>query len=242
MKRNKKGPDEKEKAAEKTGQKKKKRLRAVLIITAALLAAAIILPLAANFIITGKYGKLIDTAPDGERFDCILILGAKVFDDGSVSAMLADRLDRGIELYFAGVSGKILVSGDHGTQGYDEVNAMKEYCVLRGVPEEDVFMDHAGFSTYESIVRAKKVFKCESVMIVSQRYHLFRALYIASSIGLRAYGASAAQIRYAGYRYREAREFLARCKDVFYVVFNVSPKYLGDEIPITDNGNLTNDK
>ena len=119
---------------------------------------------------------------------------------------------------------------------------MKAYCVDRGVPSEDVFMDHAGFSTYESVVRAKEVFLCESVMIVSQKYHLFRALYIACSIGLYAYGASAAKTVYAGNKYREAREFLARVKDIGSVIFRPSPSYLGDPIPINENGNITNDK
>ena len=220
----------------------KKKAGRIIKIASAVLVITAVLPFAANAAVTGVYGKLIDTAPEGEKFDCILILGAKVFSDGSVSAMLADRLDRGIELYFAGVSDKILVSGDHGTEGYDEVNAMKEYCVQHGVPSEDVFMDHAGFSTYDSVVRAKKVFLCESVMIVTQKYHLFRALYIASSIGLRAYGASAAPTVYAGNKYREVREFAARVKDIGSVIFNASPAYLGDPVPIRDNGNITNDR
>lgn len=214
----------------------------MLKVCAVILMILIALPLTANAVMTGVYGKLIDSAPEGEKFDCILILGAKVFPDGSVSAMLADRLDCGIELYFAGVSDKILVSGDHGTEGYDEVNAMKEYCISRGVPSEDVFMDHAGFSTYESIVRTEKVFMCKSVMIVSQRYHLFRALYIASSTGLYAYGASADAAAYAGREKREIRECAARIKDIISVVFKVSPKYLGDPVPISGNGDITNDK
>ena len=224
-------------------KKEKKKTAGIIIrIAVIVLLVLLLLPLAANAAVTGIYGKRIDTAPDNEKFDCILILGARVFDDGSVSAMLEDRLDRGIERYFAGVSNKILVSGDHGTEGYDEVNAMKAYCVDRGVPSEDVFMDHAGFSTYESVVRAKEVFLCESVMIVSQKYHLFRALYIACSIGLYAYGASAAKTVYAGNKYREAREFLARVKDIGSVIFRPSPSYLGDPIPINENGNITNDK
>lgn len=221
---------------------RKRRVKTALKITAATLILLVVFSFAANAAVTGVYGKLIDSAPQGEKFDCILILGAKVFSDGSVSAMLSDRLDRGIELYFAGVSDKILVSGDHGTESYDEVNAMKAYCVARGVPSENIFMDHAGFSTYDSVVRAKKVFLCESVIIVTQKYHLFRALFIANSIGLHAYGASAAPTVYAGNKYREAREFLARVKDIGSVVFRVSPTYLGSAVPISENGDVTNDK
>lgn len=221
---------------------RKRRVKTALKITAVTLILLVVFSFAANAAVTGVYGKLIDTAPQGEKFDCILILGAKVFSDGSVSAMLSDRLDCGIELYFAGVSDKILVSGDHGTENYDEVNAMKAYCVARGVPSENIFMDHAGFSTYDSVVRAKKVFLCESVIIVTQKYHLFRALFIANSIGLHAYGASAAPTVYAGNKYREAREFLARVKDIGSVVFRVSPAYLGSAVPISENGDVTNDK
>ena len=156
--------------------------------------------------------------------------------------MLADRLDRGIELYFAGASDRIIVSGDHGSDGYDEVNTMKAYCVQRGVPSEAVFMDHAGFSTYDSVVRAKQVFLCESVLIVTQKYHLYRALYIADSTGLYAYGASAAQVRYAGQSKRDLREYAARVKDVVYVTLGKKPVYLGETVPITGSGDVTNDK
>ena len=208
----------------------------------AVIALFAVLSLCANAVMVGVYAKKIDSAPDGKKFDCILILGAKVFENGSVSAMLADRLDRGIELYFSGVSDKILCSGDHGTDGYDEVNAMKAYCVSHGVPSEDVFMDHAGFSTYESVIRAKLVFGCRSVMIVTQKYHLYRALYIAGSTGLDAFGSAADTVRYPGQTVREIREYAARCKDIGYVFAGAYPKYLGDAIPITGDGNATNDK
>ena len=118
---------------------------------------------------------------------------------------------------------------------------MKAYCVAAGVPSEDVFMDHAGFCTYDSVVRAKEVFMCESVLIVTQKYHLYRALYIASSVGLECEGASASARTYAGQRMRDAREFLARVKDVASVTLHVSPAYLGEPVPITGSGDGTND-
>ncbi len=225
--------------------KKKERGRArkiIIIVIVSLLLVCAAFSVGVNVYMTSSYKKLTDTAPDGEKFDCILILGAKVFESGGVSAMLADRLDRGIELYFAGVSDRILVSGDHGRTEYDEVNTMKAYCVERGVPSEAVFMDHAGFSTYESIVRAKEIFGCESVMIVTQEYHLYRALYIAKAKGLYAYGASASKQTYTGQTKRDMREFAARIKDVFSVIFSVKPTYSGEKIPISGSGDATNDK
>lgn len=111
--------------------------------------------------------------------DAILVLGCGVRPDGSPSLMLRDRLETGLQLYEAGAAPKLLLSGDHGSIGYDEVNAMKDYVLERGVPSEDVFLDHAGFSTYESMYRARDVFQAQRVIIVSQRYHLYRAVYDA---------------------------------------------------------------
>lgn len=225
--------------------KNKKRCRVwkiILIAAAAVVLVSVAFSVSVNVYMTSAYKKLIDTAPENKKFDCILILGAKVFDGGGVSAMLADRLDKGIELYFAGVSDKILVSGDHGQTEYDEVNTMKAYCVERGVPSDAVFMDHAGFSTYDSIVRVREIFECQSVMIVTQEYHLYRALFTAKSTGLDAYGASASTRAYAGQTKRDVREFAARVKDVLYVAFSVKPSYLGEKIPISGSGDSTNDK
>ena len=167
-----------------------------------------------------------------EKPDCILILGAGL-RNGYPSPMLQERLDLGAALYFAGASDKILVSGDNGTHYYNEVQAMEDYLIDElGVPKEAIVKDHAGFSTYESMVRAKKIFCVESAVIVTQRYHLFRAVYIASRMGIRAYGADAHRTSYSGRYYREARECLARVKDFFYCIFKPDPTYLGEQIPI----------
>ena len=109
-----------------------------------------------------------------ESVDCVIVLGCLVKSDGAPSDMLSDRLSRGVELYELGVSQKLLMSGDHGREEYDEVNAMKRFAVDRGVAAEDVFMDHAGFSTYESMYRAKEIFGARRVVIVTQGYHLYR--------------------------------------------------------------------
>lgn len=174
--------------------------------------------------------------------DCILVLGCGVWEDGTPSHMLEDRLKRSLELYEQGASEKLLMSGDHGREDYDEVNVMKSFAVDRGVPSENVFMDHAGFSTYESIYRAKEIFGAEKIIIVTQGYHLYRAIYIAQALGLEAYGVASDYRGYAGQLLRDLREILARIKDMGTCLVKPEPTYLGDEIPIWGNGDITNDK
>lgn len=175
-----------------------------------------------------------------EDVDCILVLGCGVRPDGSPSLMLQDRLDAGLALYEAGAAPKLLMSGDHSRADYDEVNAMKDYAMAAGVPSQDVFMDHAGFSTYESMYRARDVFCAQTVLIVSQGYHLYRAVYDARALGLDAYGAAAEDIPYAGQILRDLREILARCKDFFYCLLQPEPTFLGEAIPVSGNGDLSN--
>ena len=176
-----------------------------------------------------------------EDIDCIIILGAGIWGD-KPSPMLEDRLLQGIELYNNNVSTKIIMSGDHGREEYDEVNIMKEFAIEKGVPSENIFMDHAGFSTYESIYRAKEIFEADKIVIVTQKYHLYRALHIANSLGIEAYGVGADSRQYVGAMYRELREILARNKDFVKCLFKPEPTYLGETIPVSGNGNATNDK
>ena len=172
--------------------------------------------------------------------DCIIILGAGIWED-KPSPMLEDRLLEGIKLYQNSVSDKIIMSGDYGRREYDEVNIMKNYAIEKGIPSENIFMDHAGFSTYESIYRAKDIFEAKKVVIVTQEYHLYRALYIANQLGLEAYGVGADPRQYVGATYRELREILARDKDFIKCIFKPKPTYLGDTIPVSGNGDITND-
>lgn len=175
--------------------------------------------------------------------DCILVLGAGVHGT-TLSHMLEDRVLTGISLYELGSAPKLLMSGDHGQDNYDEVNAMKDYAKNKGVPSEDIFMDHAGFSTYESMYRARDIFGCKKIIIISQKYHLHRAIYVAEYLGLEAYGVDSQLRPYAVDTniYNTIREFLARNKEFIYVRLNPTPTYLGEPIPISGNGNLTNDK
>lgn len=174
--------------------------------------------------------------------DCILVLGCGVWDDGTPSHMLEDRLKRGVSLYDLGAAPKLLMSGDHGRTNYDEVNAMKIYAVDAGIPSENVFMDHAGFSTYESMYRAKEIFQVKKMIIVSQGYHLYRAIYIAESMGIEAYGVASDYRSYVGQSTRDLREMLARVKDFGTCILKPEPTYLGEAIPIWGDGNLTNDE
>ena len=176
-----------------------------------------------------------------QQVDCILVLGCQVKADGVPSHMLEDRLRRGVALYEAGAAPKLLMSGDHGRVQYNEVETMKNYAMDAGIPSEDVFMDHAGFSTYESLYRARDVFQAKRIIIVSQKYHLYRALHIAKALGLEAWGVDTAYRSYYGQATRDIRELLARVKDFGTGILKPKPTYLGDVIPISGNGDLTND-
>lgn len=196
-----------------------------------------------NAYVIGETKDQIKTAESIGDFDpdCILVLGAGVWANDVPSPILRDRLDRAIELSKLGFETTLLMSGDHGQVDYDEVNVMKAYAIDQGLVSSDIFMDHAGFSTYESLARAKLVFGVKKVIIVTQKQHLYRALYIARSLGLEAIGIPAQEIAYGGDHLRDLRESLARVKDVFTSLVKPMP-VLGDFIPITGNGDVTNDK
>lgn len=176
------------------------------------------------------------------KVDCILVLGAGLKPDGTPNFMLKDRLDRAVELFRTGVSERILMTGDHGRESYDEVNAMKQYVVAAGVPANQVFMDHAGFSTYESMYRAGQIFEVKSTVVVTQRYHMYRALYTARQRGMEAYGVPAKDVTYGGQWVRDFRENFARTKDIAYNLFGFAPTYLGETISIHGEASVTDDK
>ena len=169
-----------------------------------------------------------------EDVDCIIVLGCLVKEDGTPSNILEDRLKTGVKLYKNGVAPKIIMSGDHSSEQYNEVASMKNYAVSAGVPSEDVFMDHAGFSTYETMYRAKEVFGAKRVVIVTQEYHLYRSIYIAEKLGMEAYGVA------SDYKLDETREILARCKDFMTTIVKPKPACSGATYSIKGNGNLTN--
>ena len=220
-----------------------KTMQVIFKIIAAMCAAGVLVVIISNAIVCLSVKKNILTREEaaGLDYDCVLVLGCGLLPDGSPSAMLSDRLDEGIALYGLGAGKKLLMSGDHGRVEYDEVSAMKKRALDSGVPEEDVFKDHAGFSTYDSLYRARDVFQVKKVVIVTQGYHLYRALYIAKSLGLEAVGVGADPRAYRGAWYYSLRECAARMKDMGMCIVKADPVVLGEPIPISGDGRLTED-
>lgn len=221
---------------------KKIKIALILLLCLVLAGGGTVLGIDA-YIRLGTAARILqpEEAAQLEGVDCILVLGCQVKNNGVPSDMLADRLRRGVELYDAGAAPKLLMSGDHGRTDYNEVGAMKQYAMNTGIPSAAIFMDHAGFSTYESMYRAKHIFEADKIIIVTQQYHLHRALHIASSLGIEAYGVAADYRAYSGQTARDVREVLARVKDFGTSILHPKPTFLGNVIPISGNGNLTND-
>ncbi len=194
------------------------------------------------YMVKSQRDKIVTAEETGGGYDCIIVLGAGVWADGSPTAMLEDRLKTGIDLYKQGIAPKIIMSGDHGQKNYDEVNTMKAYAIEQGVLSEDIFMDHAGFSTYETMYRARDIFQVKKAVVVTQKYHMYRALYIAEKLGIEAVGVNSDPRKYLGQGYRDFREVLARTKDFFSVIIKPKPTFLGETIPVSGNGDITNDK
>ena len=182
---------------------------------------------------------ILDDIDEAPVCDAVLVLGAKVYEDGSPSPSLSDRLDRAIELYQAGKAPKIIASGDHGTEEYDEVNGMLDYLLAHGIPREDIFLDHAGFNTYDSLYRARDIFCVKSLLISTQDFHIGRSVYMGRRLGLDAWGVPTPDRE--SYRlYNQLRESLARVKAVLETdVLRRQPRYLGDAIPIWGDGSVT---
>lgn len=204
-----------------------------LALLAVLVLGAI---MAVNFGVQRSASGEIYGAPEVPHKQVALVLGAKVHEDGRLSDMFRDRCETAVGLYENGKVEKILVSGDHGRKEYDEVNAAKAYLLESGVAGEDIFLDHAGFDTYDSVYRARDVFRVESMAIVTQNYHLPRALFIARELGVEAVGVDADLRNYGGEDYRNFREEFAVVKAGIDVVLKSQPKFLGDSIPVSGDG------
>ncbi len=219
----------------------RKGVKIMLITTAiVILAAATMAALDQYVEYTGN--QTIRTIEAVEPAEAILILGAYVHPSGEVSRMLKDRLDFGLEVYQAGKAPKIIVSGDHGSKSYDEVRAMCDYLEAAGVPPEDIFMDHAGFNTYDSIYRMKAIFEVTDAIIVSQKYHVVRAAYIAEKLGIKVQSVASDTYVYEKMAYYRVREIGARIKAVWMAgIVKPNPTYLGETIPITGSGLRTRD-
>ena len=188
-------------------------MKKALIILCATFALVFIVCLCLNFAVVFSSQKNI-TDRENAGAEVIIVLGCGVKPDGSPSDMLRDRLLTAVDLYKNGAGKKLLLSGDSkNAEKYDEVGTMKRVCLSLGVPEEDIMTDTLGLSTFESIDRAKKVYEIKSASIVTQKYHLYRAIYIAKSRGISVVGVSAYMHTYGGQLFRDIREIPARIKD-----------------------------
>lgn len=203
----------------------------VLVLVAPLIAAAVALPAAAAYM-AGDSGIYAD--PENvPRAPVALVFGAGLTLDGHPSPMLADRVDAAVQLYHAGRVDRLLMTGDNSRVGYDEVTTMKARAVSQGVPAERVNLDYAGFRTYDSCYRARDVFGIDRAVLVTQRYHLPRALYLARSFGIDAAGLSAGRESYPGQDYYNLRELAALAVSWYEVnVTHPMPQYLGDPVDL----------
>lgn len=185
--------------------------------------------------------KIYAKSTDCESAYTGIVLGARVYKSGRPSSYLRDRLDASVILYQEGKIKRFLLSGDHGKKSYDEVNQMRKYLIGKGVPNKHIFMDHAGFDTYSTMARAKKVFEVDKAIVITQDFHLERSLFLAHKHGIDAYGFIADKTKYRNLKYMYFREFFAKMKAFFDVVRNREPRFLGDKIPITGSSSASHD-
>lgn len=201
-----------------------KKLISALLIVVIVISLLSIFFIAINRLVIVGAGKIIERESDysiEKTYDAIVVLGAGLKADGTPSNMLKDRLNGAIEIYKKGVAPKIIVSGDCSSEYYDEVSAMRKYCIDNGVPEGDIIRDDNGFSTYETMDNVVRRMGYKKIMVVTQKYHIYRSVYIARRMGANADGFSTDSLDYIflAQRYREIREMAARFKDFFKVNF-----------------------
>jgi SanA protein len=206
-------------------------------LLAAALVVLVLLVLAVPIVMRQSTAPYIYTAVDAApQVQAALVLGASVAG-GEPSPILIARTDTAIALYEAGKVGKILVTGDNSALSHDEVTPVRKYLLDAGIPAEDIFLDHAGFDTYSSMYRARSVFGVSSLIIVTQDFHLPRAVFIARSLGLAAYGFPAREDQ--GNVYNYVREIPASIKAAYDLLTRRVPEYLGPAIPISGDGSTT---
>ena len=218
---------------------------AVLILAVAVVVVPNALMLATQSGNIKSYDELVaqvEYSPEGvaPAYDCIVVLGAAVYPDGTPSPILQDRIDSAIELYRAGVAPKIVMSGDDQSDtSYDEVTNMKAYAVAQGVPSSDVFCDHAGLCTYDTAYRLHYVFDAKSAVLVTQRYHLYRALFDAHSFGVDAVGYASNVRAYANQAQYSIREVAARVSDLGKILARQNATYLSEPVSLEQSGDVT---
>ena len=218
----------------------------VRVIAIVVLAAAVAIAVPNVYEIATESGNIHpadevgDAASQGETYDCILVLGASMLPSGEPSTILKDRLDVAVGLYKAGVAPKIIMSGDNESdRTYNEVVNMKKYAVAQGVPSEDIFCDHAGINTYDSMYRARFVFDPKSMVVVTQTYHMYRALYDAHSFGIEAIGVTSDLHTYEKQIYFDIREVGARVSDMINVATNEEAAFKSAPVSLDGSGDST---
>jgi SanA protein len=193
------------------------------------------------FIVTKSKQFIYKKESDLPKCYTAIVLGALVSKSGYLSDFLQDRLDVAIQLYKNRKISRFLLSGDHGHANYDEVNSMKAYLIKNGINTNDIFLDHAGFDTYNTMVRANEIFQVNDAIIVTQEFHLSRAIYIARQKGLIAYGICADKREYSSINRLRIRELIANLKALYEIAINKKPKFMGSSIPITGDSRLSYD-
>jgi SanA protein len=219
-----------------------KKVKKIVTIFAVTAVAVLVAVASVNSVVYRRGRALIRLPDEVKPAKVAVVFGAYVYPNGTPSAAVEDRLVTALDLYRAGKFKKFLISGDHGQDDYDEVNAMRAYLEAEGVPKADLFLDHAGFDTYNSLLRARDVFEAKDVILVTQEFHLPRALYIAQSLGLQAEGVVADRRILAGLERLELREVGARLKAFAEVTTNRSPVFRGPAIDLDGDALLTHDK
>ncbi len=167
----------------------------------------------------------------------VMVLGAGVYANGALSPILKDRVDTARMIYTAGKANRILITGDNSTDAYNEVIPVREYLLEQGVPAHHIFVDYAGFNTYDSMYRARDVFEVDSAIVVTQAFHMPRALFIANALDItvQGYPSGIEDVSYTNH----IRETLARVKSLAEVLLQRQPRFLGETYPIEGDGTET---
>ena len=203
---------------------------------------ALLLALLGNGWVLLRSRSMLVTADKATEAQVAIVPGAYVYNNhGKLSPVLEDRVRTAIELYQRGKVARLLMSGDHGQDGYDEVNSMRLFAEKHGVPREHIFLDHAGFSTYETMVRARRIFQVESAIVVTNRFHLTRSVYLAFCQGIHTQGVVADRRPYLDASHYEVREFAARLKALINCHLVASEVMPGEAIPITGPASASHD-
>jgi SanA protein len=199
-------------------------------------AAGLFFPFVWQGWVDSQYGKLIYSATDVPKERVALVLGARVYANGRLSGMLRDRVETAVALYKTGKVEKLLMSGDNSSLEYNEPDAMMAHAIGMGVPAEDIQPDYAGRRTYDSCYRARAIFQVESAVIVTQAFHLPRALFLCNQLGVQSVGVAADQRQYdpRSIAWSETREVPATFFALLDVIRRAPPAVLGDPIPLSE--------